>query len=66
MAEKLGCALEPRVIMNVLTYAVNNVIITDTVLQITWYARVSQLSLRNPQSMSVVIMFVRTLFGEVK
>eukprot|EP00975_Prorocentrum_lima_P040403 8480347-Prorocentrum_lima.AAC.1 len=51
MAGKLGRALEPRVIRIVLACAVDMVILTDPGLKRVWYDKVTQTSLRNPQSM---------------
>eukprot|EP00975_Prorocentrum_lima_P048632 10175631-Prorocentrum_lima.AAC.1 len=50
MATKLGRAMEPRVIMQVLTCAVEKVVSTDHLLMRTWWDKVREPSLRNPQS----------------
>eukprot|EP00975_Prorocentrum_lima_P064274 12896576-Prorocentrum_lima.AAC.1 len=49
MATQLGCAFEPREILQVLKCAVEKGIITDQLLKRIWWDRVSQPSLRIPQ-----------------
>eukprot|EP00975_Prorocentrum_lima_P024899 5227969-Prorocentrum_lima.AAC.1 len=63
MAVKLGCAMEPRVIMQVLSHATEEEILTDYLLTRTWWDRVSDLTLRNPQGMVDVMMCVRIVTG---
>eukprot|EP00975_Prorocentrum_lima_P000793 162917-Prorocentrum_lima.AAC.1 len=64
MAVKLGCALEPRVIMRVLTDAVARVIHEDAILKRVLYGEISQPSLRNLNSVWDVLPFVRVMTGE--
>eukprot|EP00975_Prorocentrum_lima_P056024 11743891-Prorocentrum_lima.AAC.1 len=64
MARKLGCALERRVIMMVLTTATDKVIQEDAILKRAWYDRTTQHSLRSPQSVWEVLPFVKIMTGE--
>eukprot|EP00975_Prorocentrum_lima_P041480 8713031-Prorocentrum_lima.AAC.1 len=64
MAVELGCALEPRVIIMVLTNIVGKVIHADAHLKRAWYDKIIQSSLRTPHNMWDVLPCVRTMAGE--
>eukprot|EP00975_Prorocentrum_lima_P024639 5178897-Prorocentrum_lima.AAC.1 len=64
MAVKLGCALEPRVIMMVLTNTVGKVIHEDAIRKREWYDNIIQSSLRTPHSMWDVLPCARIMTGE--
>eukprot|EP00975_Prorocentrum_lima_P067119 12913117-Prorocentrum_lima.AAC.1 len=66
MAVKLGCALEPRVIMMMLTSVVDKAIQEDAILQRAWCDKTTQHSLRNPHSIWEVLPCVRIMTGEVR
>eukprot|EP00975_Prorocentrum_lima_P051188 10723936-Prorocentrum_lima.AAC.1 len=65
MALKLGAALEPRMIMMVLTNVTDKVIREDDILKRVWYDRAMQPKLRNPSSTWDIVHFVKIMIGEV-
>eukprot|EP00975_Prorocentrum_lima_P071301 12936910-Prorocentrum_lima.AAC.1 len=60
MVVKLGCALEPRAIMMVLTGAADKVIHEDAMFRRAWYDKTTQHSSRNLHSVWEVWPFVKS------
>eukprot|EP00975_Prorocentrum_lima_P061365 12863895-Prorocentrum_lima.AAC.1 len=66
MALKLGAALEPRMIMVVLTSVTDKVIREDDLLRRAWSDRFLQPKLRNPSSTWDIVDFVKIMPGGVR
>eukprot|EP00975_Prorocentrum_lima_P052372 10976423-Prorocentrum_lima.AAC.1 len=64
MAIKLGAALEPRMIMLVLSSVVEKVIEDDAILKRVWFDKIMQPHLRKPSRIWDVLTLVRMMTGE--
>eukprot|EP00975_Prorocentrum_lima_P046766 9775052-Prorocentrum_lima.AAC.1 len=64
MALKLGAALEPRMIMMMLTNVTDKVIREDDILIRAWPDRAMQAKLRNPSATWDIVEFVKIMAGE--